>query len=388
MPLNTQSFTSLLSNTVTAIQGAAASLIDLSVGAVLRAITEAHVAIALWLQGIALQVAALTRFATSFGTDADSWGAQFVYPRLPAQPATGAVTFSRYTPTNQATIQAAVNIGTASAPIYSGGYTVQTQDGTRVYQVIPDTTQSAYNATLNAYVLLPSINSITATVQATVAGSASNAAALAINTLGSSISGVDSVSNALTFENGDDAESDSAYKARFPNYIASLSEGTPAAIEAAIDSVQQDVSSDLVENQTLGGIADPGYFYAVVDDGTGNPNSTFLNKVGSAIEAVRPIGSTYGVFGPTTVNAIVGMTITTSAGYLHSAVVTVVATALTNYINSLPIGAPLPFTILANIAYDASPGVINVTGISLNGLASDLIVTNAQVIKAGTIGVL
>ena len=44
----------------------------------------------------------------------------------------------------------------------------------------------------------------------------------------------------------------------------------------------------LVENQTYAGATQYGYFYVVVDDGTGSPSSTLLSSVANAIDAVRP----------------------------------------------------------------------------------------------------
>ena len=79
------------------------------------------------------------------------------------------------------------------------------------------------------------------------------------------------------------------------------------------------------------------------------------------------------------------MTLTTGSGYSHSAVVAQVATALTNYINSLTLGTPLTYSRLAQVAYDASPGVTNVTAVTLNSGTADLAATSQQVIKVGTL---
>jgi uncharacterized phage protein gp47/JayE len=81
------------------------------------------------------------------------------------------------------------------------------------------------------------------------------------------------------------------------------------------------------------------------------------------------------------------MTITTAAGYDHIATAALVTTALTNYINSLPLGTPLAWSRLAQVAYDASPGVTNVAAVLLNGATADIATTNQQVIKAGTVSV-
>lgn len=370
MAINTQSFTTIVNNAVAAIQGAAATLIDLTVGSILRATTEATALIALWLQGIALQIASLNRFATSSGADADSFGADFGFYRLEGVNASGSVTFARFTPTLQATI-----------PI---GTIVQTGDGTVKYQVIADTTQSAYNSGLEAYVIGASITSCTATIEALNAGIAGNVAAGLINTIAASIPYVDTVTNPAGFINGADEEDDANYKARFVLYLASLADGTIAAVINAVVSLQQGASCTVTENTAYAGGADLGYFYAIVDDGTGAPGSTFLATAYNAIDTVRPITISFGVFAPTVITANVAMTIATAAGYNHSTSAAVVTTALQTYINTLGLGNGLPFTRLAQIAYDAGAGVTNVTATTLNSGTSDLTATAKQTIKIGT----
>lgn len=372
MALSTQTFTQFVSNAVTAIQGAARVLVDLTTGSILRAVVQSTAAIAMWLQGIALQIAALTRFATSFGTDADSWGADFGFLRLAAIFASGQVTFSRFTSTNAATIQL--------------GSLVQTADGTQSYAVIADVSQPTYNATLGVYIIPPGTSSAVVTVQSTNAAAAANVAAGAITILAQSIPFIDTVSNAAAMTGGADPETDLAYHARFPQFIASLSRATRAAIAFAIQSLGPNVNFTITENQSLGGVFQPGYFFVIADNGTGSPPGSFLTAVGNAVEAVRGETITYGVFAPTLVTANVVMALTTASGFLHSDVVVAVTAALQAQINALPIGADLPYTFLASIAYDV-PGVTNVTGITLNGGTSDLIATAVQIIKTGTLTV-
>ncbi len=134
-------------------------------------------------------------------------------------------------------------------------------------------------------------------------------------------------------------------------------------------------------------MAQPGFFYVIVDDGTGSPSSTLLASAANAIEDVRPLSVTYGVYGPNTVIANVVMAIVTASGYDHAATVALVAAAIQNYINTLGLGVSLSFTRLAQVAYAASDGVTNVTGVTLNGGTSDLAATSQQTIKAGTVQV-
>ena len=66
MQLSLQNFSTLVEGMAASVQGAA-SLLDLTVGSVLRAILEANAAVALWLQWLIVQVLATTRLATSTG---------------------------------------------------------------------------------------------------------------------------------------------------------------------------------------------------------------------------------------------------------------------------------------------------------------------------------
>ncbi len=369
----TQDWVTLVRNQVSAIQGYAKVLVDLTVGSVLRAVVEANAAVVVWLQGLLMQVLALTRAATSSGADLDSWVADFGVTRLSAVAATGTVTFSRFTTTQQVVV-----------PV---GATVQTADGTQQFTVTIDTTNPAYNAALGGYVIAAGVGNVTAPVQAVTAGAAGNAVAGSVTVIAGAISGVDTVTNTAAFVNGADAESDAALRTRFIAYVASLSKATKNAVSYAISSIKQGITSTLVENQTYAGATQYGYFYVVVDDGTGSPPGTLLSSVANAIDAVRPVCSTFGVFAPVVVNASVAMTISTATGYDHTATATLVKNALTSYINGLPLGTTLPFSRLAQVAYDASPGVINVTGVTLNSGTSDLTATSQQVIKASTITV-
>ena len=370
--LSTQDFTTLVRNMVAGVQASSSSLVNLTVGSVLRAVVESTAAVVLWLQGLVTYVLTLTRASTSSGSDLDSWMADYGFSRLAAVAATGQVTFSRYTNSAQAVV-----------PF---GAVVQTADGTQQFTVATDSTNAAYNVALGGYVLAIGVSSVTVGVVAVNAGTQGNVQASTINSIGQPISGADTVTNASAFANGVDAETDTAFRARFLLYIASLSKATKTAIGSAISSVQQGLSYIIVENYTYGGSYSPGFFYVVVDDGTRYPSGTLLSTIGNAIEAVRALSSTFAVFAPSVVTANVSMTVTTAAGYNHATVVGAVGTAIRSFINALPLAATLPYTQLAAIAYSIA-GVTNVSAVLLNSATSDLVCTNQQAVLAGTVTV-
>ena len=383
MAITTQSFLTLVRQQAAAIQAKASVVLSFVVGSIELARVEATSAVAMWLQSIVLELLATTRLSTSTGTDADSFVADFsMPPRAAAVAAVGHVLFSRFTATNASIIPAGVATVSAGATTYSGGAMVQTTDGTQQFQVIPDLTQAYYSAATNSYTIPAGISSGSVTVQAVTAGALSNVNANAITTISSAIVGVDTVNNTAAFVNGSDAETDAAMQIRFVAYIASLEKGTAKAVKYAVTAMQAGATCAVVENLDYNGTVDYGYFYAVVDDGTGVPSSTFLSSAANVIDAIRSLTIRFGVFAPAVVNATVVMTATVAAGYNVAATKALAQTAVTAYINALQLGQTLPFTRLAQAAYDASPGIINITGVTLNGGTVDLTATVQQIIKA------
>lgn len=353
-----------------AVQGAAAQLIDLSVGSVLRALLEATASVALWLQWLIVQVLSATRAATSVGPDLDTWMADFSLTRLPGGTALGTVTFSRYTIGLAATI-----------PV---GCMIMTQDGLTQFVVIADPTSNAWNGS-NGYTLAASLASVEVPIQAVVAGSAGNVQAMTISVLTSPIPGVDLVTNAQPTAGGSNPETDAALRARFTLYINSRSLGTSGAILFAVASLQPGMRYALLENQTLAGVVQPGYFCVIVDDGSGSPPPSLLASAQGAVDAVRPIGSTYIVVPPVIVPASVALTIETTTPASFLAVTQAVQVAIAAWIANLPIGGTLAISMLDAIAHETDPSVTSVTTTLINNASQDLTVADDAVILSGGI---
>ncbi|QBJ80504.1 baseplate J/gp47 family protein [Aquitalea sp. USM4] len=373
MALNILDFTTLVRNQVTAIQARAAGLVDFTIGSLMRAIVESNASVLQWLQQLIVTLLAQTRAATCSDSDLDTWMADYGFTRLSASQAVGTVTFSRFTATNSALI-----------PI---GQLVASADGSQQYTVTTDTTNTLYSATLGGYLVPAGTASATVPVIANTAGAAANALAGTVTMIVGAVSGIDTVTNASAFSGGVDSETDTAFRARFVLWVASLSKATKAAIGYALASMQTGVTYSLVENQDYSGNILYGYFYAIVDDGSGNPSSTFLANAASAIEAVRPFTSRYGVFAPALLSANVSMVITTDSTVTHSTVVANVNAAIQAYIASLALGQLLSYSKLISIAYGVTSAITNVTAVTLNGGTADLAATQKQVIRPGTISV-
>lgn len=373
MQLQLQTFSTLINNAAAAVQGAAAQLIDLTVGSTLRAILEANASMALWLQWLILQVLRMTRASTSADTDLDSWMADYALQRLPATKADGNVTFSRFT-----------SVGSALIPV---GMSVRTADASQAFLVQANASYPNWSVGQNGYLLASGSASIIVPVAAGIAGISGNVQAGAISLIAASLPGIDTVTNSVGLVGGIDAETDNAFRSRFIDYIASLSRATTTAVKAAISGVELGLNFAVTENVGPDGLSRPGSFLAVVDDGTGAPLPSLLTRVAAAIEIVRPVGTSYAVIPPTLVNAVIVAVVVTDGSIPHGTAVAAVRNAISTYVNGLPIGAPLAFARITQIAFAASAAVTNVTGIALNGGTGDINPTATGVVRSASITV-
>lgn len=381
--ITTRTFGQLVQGMAVAIQARAAGLVDVTIGSICRAIIEAVATVALWLQSNIIALLATTRLSTSAGADVDTWIADWgaaplpgdptLFARLPAVAATGTVTFSRFSST-----------GTATVPV---GATVSSADGAISYTVTLDTTNPAYDPIQDGYVMASLVTSLNLPVQCTTAGSAGNAAIGGINTITDAITGVDTVTNAAAFTNGADAETDDQVKTRFRAYIQALRRGTPEALQTVVENLQRGVSAIVVENEQQNGTQELGFVYLVVDDGTGTPPQSLIDAASAAVQAAHAAGVRFAIYAPAVVSCNVVMSVAKAAGADASLVQSAVQTAVKNYLNSLAGGTAVFLTRLYQVAYDASPDVAEVTGLTLNGGTSDVAVTINQVAKAGTVTV-
>lgn len=373
MQLSLQNFASLVQTMAAGVQAASRQLLDLTVGSVLRAILEANASIALWMQWLILQVLQTTRAATSSAGDLDSWMADFSVTRLSSAPASGVVTFSRFTA-----------LASALVPV---GALVRTADGTQTFVVVPSPSNPAYSPPRNGYVLSLGVAALDVPVQAQTAGSAGNVLAASVTLLATAMPGIDAVSNAAPFQNGVDPESDEAFRNRFTNFLDSRSRATPLAIGYAIKSIQQGLQYTILENSDASGLWRPGSFVVTVDDGSGTPSASLLASVASAVESVRPVGVVYTIQPPVIVAVTVSATLAVPSTVQKSSIASNVSNAITAFVDALPIGAALPITRISQVAYAADPAVVNVSQVLINGASADVTPSATGVVKVSLVTV-
>lgn len=367
-----QSFATLVSNQVAAMQTSAAALVSFTTGAILRAVANASAALGMWLQGLALQNMARTRFATSYGADADSWGLDWGFFRLPAMQSTTTETFSCYT-------SAVVN---RTVPV---GAIVQTQDKTQQFTVIADPTNGAWNGS-NGYTLLAGQTSVTAKVQSVNAAAAANVIAGAINTMFTAIPGIDFVSNGSQAVGGADAESDESFKARFPTFLASLARATGGAIQAAIESIQVGIVATVEPNVNYDGTSNPGHLTIFVDDGSGAPSGALLDQA-RAITALYVAESiSFSIFSTTIITVNVSYTLAVASTFTKATLITQSQNAVIGFVDAIADGGSLSWSQLYQVIYNSSPGITDVTNLLVNGATADIVPANIyDVIKTGTV---
>jgi uncharacterized phage protein gp47/JayE len=354
---------------------------DVTEGSVELAFAEATAGNDIALQNIAYYVYNVARLGTSEGPDVDSFVGDFGLSRDPATYGTVLVTLGRNLTTS-----------VVHEPL---GALVSTTIGAVQFQLVADTSLSAYDIATGDYVFNIGQNSIIVRVQALIAGSSGNVPAGAINKVVSGLVGVATVTNPSACDNGSDEETDDELKTRFLLFISSLSKACKTAIEEAIDSVQVGLTYQLIEYQMFDGTPFAG-FTAVVDDGSGAISPTLLgsrgvagNSIYNAIDAVRALGISFEVHAPTNVVVNYSAMITPAPGYTRAAVVAAVTSSLTSYTNTLGVGVPVSLVDAANAIGSTQINGINCvfayTGLLINGETADFNILPTQLAQAGTV---
>jgi uncharacterized phage protein gp47/JayE len=322
------------------------------------------------MQWLILKVLQMTRAATSAGDDLDSWVGDFGLARLPAVAATGEVTFSRFT--------------TGNVVLVPVGAKVKTSDSSLTFDVVADAGNAAWDVTQSGYWIPATQVSVTVPVAAEVAGSSGNVQSDTITLMATAIAGVDTVGNSVAFTNGIDVESDVALRGRFRNYINTRCQATATAVGYAVSAVRQGLSWTVQENTTVAMASVPGNFVVTVDDGTGEPDRALLTMVKSAVDAVRPLGSTFQVQGPGVVTANVSLRVAEASGYTHAQAVAAAGTALARAVNGSEMGAGFRFGTVYQVVLNC-PSVAAAGAVTLSGGTADLLVNQAEVVRAGAI---
>jgi uncharacterized phage protein gp47/JayE len=371
-----QGFTVLVEQQAAAVQTSIAAaqpgkVASFRPGSILLAIAQATAGVALWLQGLILNLLLVARAATSSGSDLDSWMAQFQVTRIGATTATcGTVQLSRYSTSVAVTIPA--------------GGLVMTGDGSQQFTIIQDTSQSGWNAAADGYVMGVGVASVQVTAQAVNSGAAGNVGAGTITQFASGIVGADTVTNTGAASGGADPETDPALRARFWNYLQYLWKATSAAVTYAVQTVQPGLSVTITDGYNEAGVMTPGYFFATVDDGTGSPSAALINNAAQQVQQTRALGIQAACHGPTDLVVNVAATIATNNPLVDQPAA---VAAVTAYVAATKLGQTLDYFKTGAALGGASPTITEVVSMTLNGGTSAIVPSATQKIVVGTVTV-
>lgn len=344
------------------------------------ALAEADASQAVVLQFMAVNVINFARATTSVGTDLDSWMADFAFTRLQSTYATGQVTMSTAVPATQIIY---IPIGTV----------VQTAGGAITYTIVADNSLPTYNASQQAYYIPIGNSSCNVAVTASAPGASSNVQSAQITQLANTVFGIATLTNALAIQDGSNQETDAAFRARFVDYINSLSKATETAIYLAISNIQTGLKIGLFENVLAVGnpptsFVDPDYgnIVALVDDGSGAPSVGLLNAVGTAVANTVAFGIQYQTLQPAILVPAIAFTLilVDNPSQSNAAIMSAAQVAIVNYVNALAIGggtaARLYITKIIDIASSANVNIqaVQAASTTINGLQADLVLQRWQ----------
>jgi len=304
----------------------------------------------------------------------------FGFAPAPAVQASGTVTFSAFN----------APLSNVPIPIY---FTVQTVDGLQFQ-------------TTAAVTLLAGTTSISAPVQAMVAGVGGNVPGSAIQTIVFPLAGVDAVVNAQGTWGGKDMESDASRAARFQTWVTNLEKGTVASLEYAALVVAPNcgtgfsvLSAYAVEPSTLvpasigtaanaqfAGVTYAGLVWLYVDDGTSGGGSSWSalstavgialnggtdlqsnavqpNKVAGMVVQVLPV--TYDL-----VYASATVLLTLQGHGRESSITTAMNNAALAYLNSLGIGQTATYWAFLAALVAADPDILDISFLGIGLTAS------------------
>lgn len=365
LPLKT--FSQLVSDQQASLQASNPDFVDLTPGSPLLALIEANAGVALYMQYLVYRGLRNTRLATSEGADLDDFCGQFLFGRYPSTAATGIAQFTRFASLTKAVV-----------PV---GSLLRTTDATLSFQVIADQTNPLFNPTTNNYEIAAGVPIFNVLVQSVLPGLIGNIQSHTLTRIASTLIGISRVDNPAPFINGIDIETDASFRSRFQSYINSRSRGTLKAIDDAILNTQPGITYTIQENVAADGSLLPGNLLIYYDDGTGKPTAGLTKLVATNIEAVRSAGISFSLAPANPMVVSIFLSTRFAAGFNKTLLVGNLALAIELYINSIPVGQNLIYTRLYQIIYENAPGLVEATGLLINGVAGDLQISLNQVAR-------
>lgn len=288
----------------------------------------------------------------AYGTYLDLRAAEHGLTRKAAVKATGTVTFSG---ANGTSIPSGTRVSTGGeSPVY--------------FVTTADATVASGTATVAA--------------AAETAGASGNVGIGAIKTVIGSLSGVLTVTNAVAFDGGTDAETDAAFSARLLDYVRN-----PATSGNAAQYRQWALSVTGISAAKVYPVWNGNGTVKVVllDDDMTAPAAAKVTEVATYIESVRPVGATVTVVGATEVPINISGTYTLASGYTLAQARTQIASAVAAYLKTLAFTDPIVrYTQIAN-AVLSTDAVVDYSGLTVNGGTANITIADGSVAVIGSV---
>lgn len=223
---------------------------------------------------------------------------------------------------------------------------------------------------------------VDAPIEAVEAGSAGNVPASTITSIPISIAGVSQVTNAAPTTGGTDTETDAALVARLLEKVR-----RPATSGNAAHYLQW--------AKEVNGVGDarvlplwngPGTVKVVVIDGSKQPASAeIVSSVASHIENVRPIGAAVTVESAAGIYIDVAATLTLDTGAVLADIQAAFESSLDEYLKKIAFQQSyVSYAVIGSLLLD-TPGVLDYSGLTVNGGTANIPVGATQVAVKGTV---
>ena len=288
---------------------------------------------------------------TALASDLDRVAAAYGMTRKAAAAAVGDVTFT----------------GTPGAPIGAA---------------VPVSTQAGFVFLTDEQATIPAGGTITVGVTAALTGARGNVGAGAVTVVPISVAGVDSVTNSLAMTGGADTESDTAFRARLLQKIQ-----LPSASGIESDYVRWALEVQGVEAARCVGLWNgPGTVKVIIAGASMQPaDGETLQRCEEHLEVVRPIGAQVTVASVASVVVNIAANVDLAAGYTLQTVTDAFSGALLAYFQEQALSSSYLSHAKMGALLLSVPGVLDYTGLLLNGLASNVALTDEQVPTLGTV---
>ena len=311
-------------------------LTDFNTGSVLNSIIDTVAAELENLYNNNYEVYTAIYINTATGTDLDNKASDFGLTRLSAQASTGHLIFGRSFASNQDIV---IPIGTLATTATSS-VSNATQFETIEYAILP-----AGGLTIRV------------AANARIAGADGNVGANGVVVLPSPPSGIDYVTNVVSFSGGYDEETDAQLRARIVAYLNALQRANKDAVEGAAKSLADVVDAFIEENTPIKGFAT-----CWVCDSTGSATNTLLSQVQTVIGAYKPLGTSVIARSPIVYPIDVEMWIKLKSGFAFPTIQATLEANITDWFNAKGIGDDINRSELLSVIQ----GVNGVSSVDLN----------------------